>query len=93
MRMTADTLRDKLTEEDLEIRRAAALACAMKEDKEFVPDLIKLLEDPEPPVAKSAHAALKYLTRQDFGPDADASRAERSKAIERWKAWWSKNKS
>ncbi|HEV3081049.1 MAG TPA: prenyltransferase/squalene oxidase repeat-containing protein [Gemmataceae bacterium] len=92
MRMTADTLRDKLSEDDLEIRRAAALACAMKEDKDYVPDLIKLLEDPEPPVARAAHAALKNLTKQDFGPDADASRAERAQAIERWNDWWSKNK-
>jgi hypothetical protein len=92
MRMTADTLRDKLADEDLEIRRAAALACAMKEGKDYVPDLIKLLEDPEPPVARAAHAALKNLTKQDFGPDADASRAERAQAIERWNDWWSKNK-
>jgi len=43
-------------------------------------------------VARAAHAALKNLTKQDFGPDADASRAERAQAIERWNDWWSKNK-
>src|SRR5262249_41678976 len=38
-RMTASTLRDKLQDESPEIRRAAALACAMKEDQQHVKDL------------------------------------------------------
>src|SRR5207253_8845134 len=88
-RMKATTLRDKFIEDDLEIRRAAALASAMNEDKSFVPDLIKLLDDAEPPVTRAAHAALKALTNKDFGPSDDASRAERKKAIAEWKSWWS----
>jgi hypothetical protein len=90
-RMTAATLKEKLKDDELEIRRAAALACAMKEQKEHVPRLIELLEDPEPPVARAAHAALKSLTGQDFGPAADASRAEVKKCAAAWKAWWAKN--
>ncbi|HLJ95750.1 MAG TPA: TIGR03067 domain-containing protein [Gemmataceae bacterium] len=89
-RMTAATLEDKLQEEDLEIRRAAALACAMKQEKKFIPHLIRLLEDPEPPVVRGAHAALKALTGQDHGPVPDASRAENAKAIAAWKSWWTK---
>jgi hypothetical protein len=91
-RMTAATLRDKLKDEDLEIRRAAALASAMKSEQSFVPDLIALLSDPEPPVARAAHAALKALAREDFGPEADATRAERTAAISKWKAWWASQK-
>jgi HEAT repeat protein len=90
-RMTARTLRDKFEDEDAEVRRAAALACAMKEQKEHVPRLIELLEDPEPPVARAAYAALKSLTGQDFGPAADASRADVKKSAAAWKAWWAKN--
>jgi hypothetical protein len=41
-------------------------------------------------VARAAHAALKSLTNQDFGPDLDATRAEREKAVAAWKAWWDK---
>jgi hypothetical protein len=89
-RMTTVTLRDKLQEQDLEIRRAAALACAMKDEKQLVPDLIALLKDPEPPVALAAQAALKDLSGQNFGPEKDASRAERDEAISRWKSWWAK---
>jgi hypothetical protein len=91
-RMTSSTLRDKFGDEDLEIRRAAAVAGYMKDDKSFVPDLIKLLGDDEPPVARAAHAALKKLTGEDFGPSVDASRAERTQAIADWKAWWAKQK-
>jgi hypothetical protein len=90
-RMTAATLADKLKDEDLEIRRAAALAVAMKEDTTHIPRLIELLEDPEPPVTRAAHAALKSLTSQDFGPAADATRAEQARAIAAWKAWWARN--
>ena len=64
----------------------------MKEEKSFVPDLIKLLDDAEQPVIRAAHAALKALTQQDFGPESEATRAERAEAVRRWKEWWSKNK-
>jgi hypothetical protein len=90
MNMTAPTLRGKMKDEDPEIRRAAALACAMKEEAAFVPDLIALLEDPQPTVGRAAHAALKSLTGQKFGPPARANAAERAAAVAQWKAWWDK---
>jgi hypothetical protein len=52
--------------------------------------LIPLLEDREPLVGRAAHVALKSLSNQDFGPDRDASPAERTKAVADWKAWWQK---
>src|SRR5262249_26019770 len=79
-----------LADEDVEIRRAAALACGMKEDRSHVPDLIPLLDDPEPAVGRAAYVALKHLTGQDFGPPASATAAEKSAAIQKWKTWWSK---
>ena len=91
-RMTSNTLRDKLQDDDLEIRRAAALAVAMKEEKSLIPDLIAVLEDAEPHVSKAAQAALKALTKKDFGPDAGASDADRARAIAQWKEWWAKRK-
>jgi uncharacterized protein (TIGR03067 family) len=89
-RMTASTLRDKLQDESPEIRRAAALACAMKEDQQHVKDLIPLLGDSESLVSRAARVALKTLTTQDFGPQADASPTERAKAIAQWKDWLAK---
>jgi hypothetical protein len=92
LRMSVGTLRDKLHDDNLEIRRAAARACAQKKVRTLIPDLIALLTDPEPPVARSAHQALKDLTGKDFGPEADATRAERKAAVKKWRAWWKKQK-
>src|SRR5262249_28547279 len=75
-RMTATTLRDRLQDANAEIRRATALACAMKADRGFVPDLIALLNDAETKVARAAYVALKTLTNEDFGPDETASKGE-----------------
>ena len=88
--MKATTLGRYLKDEDPEIRRAAALACAMKESKAQVPDLIRLLSDREAAVARAAHAALMDLTGQDFGPAAGATRAERARSIAAWQLWWQK---
>jgi hypothetical protein len=89
-RMTAATLRNRLSDSRPELRRAAALAWAAKEDRAAVPELIPLLEDPEEVVVRGAKAALKSLTGQDFGPARGASAFERSAAITAWKTWWRK---
>ncbi len=89
--LKAITLGDKMEDEDLEVRRAAALACAMKEDTTNVGKMIDLLQDPESTVVRASHAALKELTKQDFGPGEDPTPAETAKAVAAWKAWWQKN--
>jgi HEAT repeat protein len=61
-RFTSTTLLAYLGSEDAELRRAAALALGMKDDKDHISELIDLLEDPEPFVVRAAHAALKSLT-------------------------------
>jgi hypothetical protein len=92
-RMTADTLRDKLKDDNREIRRAAALACAMKDEKGHVPDLIEALADADLDVVRAARAGLRSLTSQDFGPTAlSPSAAEKAKAAADWRAWWLKEK-
>jgi hypothetical protein len=91
-RMKAKVLAEYFLDEDAEIRRAAALAGAMKESKELIPNLIPLLRDPEMSVARAAHAALKALTGEDFGPAVGASREERDQAALKWLTWWGKKK-
>jgi hypothetical protein len=93
-RMTPATLAERLQDPDAEMRRAAALACGMKDDRTQVPRLIELLGDKEATVVRAAHAALKALAGKgvDYGPAADASPAEHTKAISAWKAWWAKEK-
>jgi hypothetical protein len=79
-----------MEDEDAELRRAAALACAMKEDSSAIGKLIDLLGDRDRTVERAAYAALKELTKQDFGPAADADASAKAEAIKKWKAWWKK---
>jgi hypothetical protein len=94
-RMRLETIGRDLHDENPEIRAAAAQACALKEAKnketrQFIPHLIGLLSDPEAVVARAAHAALKDLTGEDFGPPANAGEGQRKRAVEEWQAWWKK---
>jgi hypothetical protein len=79
--MKAGTIEKYLTEEEPEIRRAAALACGQRALRSHIPYLIPLLRDPVADVAQSAHAALKELTGENLAPDPDA-----------WQAWWNTHK-
>jgi hypothetical protein len=87
-RMSTATLGERLKDDDMEMRRAAALACAMKEDKTHVPRLIELLGDSEASVSRAAYAALKSLSNKDFGPDRNASKEEIAKSVAAWRTWW-----
>jgi hypothetical protein len=60
-RMSPATLRNKLGDDDREIRFAAAVACAWKQDKTLIADLKVLLDDSEPTIAKAAQASIKNL--------------------------------
>jgi hypothetical protein len=91
-RMKDETLADYLQDDDAEIRRAAALAVGQKESKTLLPSLIPLLCDAETSVVRAAHASLKALTGQDFGPAAKATREERDQAVRKWIEWWSKQR-
>jgi hypothetical protein len=91
-RMKDETLEAYLQDEEPEIRRAAAIAAGQKDSKLLVPNLIGMLRDPEIDVVRAAHASLKSLTSQDFGPSATATREERDQATQKWAAWWSKQR-
>ncbi|HEV3236992.1 MAG TPA: HEAT repeat domain-containing protein, partial [Gemmataceae bacterium] len=88
--MTAATLGEKLKDESAEIRRAAALACAMKEETVHVPRLIEMIDDADINARRAAVASLKSLTGQDFGPQKNASPEEILTSMKAWQAWWKK---
>src|SRR5262249_47924057 len=73
-RMTSATLRERLKDPDAELRRAAAVACAMKEDKALIPELISALDDGDAWVVRAIGVALSRLTGQDYGPPPNASK-------------------
>lgn len=91
-RMTPATLRAMLKADEAELRRAAALACGMKDDKGHVADLIELIIDPDEQVTRAAKAALKSLTGQDHGPPAGASAGQKALALTAWREWFAAQK-
>jgi HEAT repeat protein len=91
--MSAETLRGMAACADPELRRGAVLACAMKDDRAHVPDLIDRLADDDERVVRAARAGLKSLSGgQDFGPTAGAPKADRKIAADAWRAWWVRQK-
>ncbi len=86
-RMTATTLRNMLADENREIRQAAATACGLKADNQFVPDLVDLLTDKDALVVEAAHTSLKSLTGKDFGPAPNATSSDKTRAIFAWRNW------
>ena len=91
-RMTAETLRTMAKDEEIELRRAAALAMAMKDDKGHVRDLVAALLDEEEVVTRAAKAGLKSLTGQDFGPAVNATAGEKKLAVAAWNEWLGRQK-
>jgi hypothetical protein len=91
-RMTTQTLREMARSEEVELRRGAVLAMAMKDDKAHIPDLIAALEDTEEIVVRAARAGLESLTGQNFGPPANANLGQKKIAVASWEDWLSKQK-
>jgi hypothetical protein len=88
VRMSANTLRDMFVDENREIRLAAAAACLLKADKQYVPDLITMLRDKDATVVQAAHTSLVGLTGKDFGPDSNATEADKVRIVLAWQNWW-----
>lgn len=76
-----------LRSDDAEIRRAAVLACAVRNTDRHFDRVIELLQDPVPSVANVAHDVLCSLTGKDFGPPDPSTVGQRASAIEAWQNW------
>jgi hypothetical protein len=89
-RQTAAVVKQKLQDEQSEIRRAAARVVGTKMPA-LGGDLIDLLADDKAEVREAAHDALVRLSKgEDFGPATDASKDERETAQRKWRSWWEK---
>jgi hypothetical protein len=83
---TRGALREDLSEaaaavgQPSEVRQAALEAISDLRDPRVVPRLIRLVNEKDAAISKSAHWALVTITRQDFARDAV-----------RWTAWWEQN--
>ncbi len=89
VRMTPRSLRDMLKDTEMELRRAACLACGMRDELALAPALVERLTDPSEYVVRAARAALKSLSNStvDFGPVNAADDEVRGRAATQWAAW------
>lgn len=90
-RMTVETLKQKLTDRDAEIRRATCLAVAMKDERTLVPEVIDCITDPNDIVLYAAKAALKAMSEEDHGPPVGATEDEKRNAASEWRLWYAKS--
>jgi hypothetical protein len=87
-RLNSHQRSEYLTSGDAEIRRAAVLSCAVRDNRQYLDRLIELLQDKEAPVADAAHAVLCSLTGKDFGPLTPSTAQQRAEAAKAWQSWW-----
>jgi hypothetical protein len=88
--LNSAALKQKLKDDRGEIRAAAARVAGGRSVANAEP-LIELLSDPDDTVREATRQALVRLSQgNDFGPAADASEAERKKAVDQWRAWLAK---
>ena len=88
-RLAPRDLRLRLQDDDAEIHRAAALVCTEKTTREYLPELIECLQDPDQAVARAARQALIRVSGRTLGPpSADAPPEAYAEAAQRWTTWW-----
>ncbi len=90
-RQSADAVKERLRDENVEILKAAIRVAAAKHPA-LRGEVIDLLTDPQSDVREAAHQSLLKLSREDFGPAPDASTEERAQAQQRWHVWLDKKK-
>jgi hypothetical protein len=88
-RLTLSGLRERLEDDNAEVRRGAVRVAAARHI-ELVLSVIDRLTDADAAVLAEAREALVKRSKEevDFGPAADATPEQRREAQKRWKAWW-----
>lgn len=83
-------LKERLKDDRPEVRAIAAKVVGDNRIR-LGAELIELLGDKEKDVQQAAHKSLVQLARgTDYGPEAGAKDAERAEAVQKWRAWWTK---
>lgn len=88
VRMNSETLARLMKDRDAELRRAACLAAAMKDDRTLTLDLIERVTDIDDIVVRAARASLKAMFNKDFGPPTGANDERKRIALDEWKSWY-----
>jgi hypothetical protein len=87
-RMTPETLARLMKDRDAELRRAACLAAAMRDERGLTLDLIERVTDIDDIVVRAARASLKAMFNKDFGPPTGANDDRKRIALDEWKSWY-----
>jgi hypothetical protein len=89
-RQSEAVVKEKLTDEQPEIRKAAVRVVVNKMPR-LTCELIALLADEQTEVRGAAHDALVKLSRvEDYGPPADATTEQIGIAQGKWRSWWNR---
>jgi hypothetical protein len=91
-RQTATSIKPLLTDERVEVRKAAVRVAAARHPT-LVPLVIDCVTDADSGVRWEARQALVKLSKgEDFGPTLDADDGARRHSRKRWLAWWEKQR-
>lgn len=91
-RQKPEVVKEKLKDEEPEVRKAAARVVASRAPS-LAGDVIELLADEESDVRQAAREALVKLSKgEDFGPDEKATKEQRDESLAKWREWWKKQK-
>ena len=84
-----------LQDRDPEVRQVSLLYIRRMGGKEFIPLLVKLLDDPDGKVIDLAANGLRDLTKQEieiqYDSETPTTRPEFQMAIGKWKQWWAEH--
>lgn len=82
-------VKEAMKSKDAEVRKGAIRAAV--KHASLVPGVIDLLTEASQDIRAEARAALKSRSKEDFGPEDDATIKEQQEAQKKWRAWWKKN--
>lgn len=92
-RQTEAVVKEKLSDELIEVRTAAIRVIAGKKPR-LARELIEILSDDKDEVRTAAHDGLVKLSRgQEFGPAAGADQKQIAEAQAKWRNWWDRQRS
>jgi hypothetical protein len=83
-------LRAKLADKEREMQSATLTVCKQRKLKVLTPELIALLEAPNPAIAEQSRELLQQFASRNLGPRVGATPEQRREAVGAWRAWWDK---
>jgi hypothetical protein len=82
------TLATSLNDPNQELRRAGIVVSRQRKLKTLTPELIEMLDDTNPDIARQVHQVLQHFAARDLGPKPGADRDARLQAMQAWRDWW-----